>query len=84
MKKIEEFNRRQESLEKRKIERQMEMQRTMSEKISKIQKKDEIVIKHKTQYEIFKEEFNKKLNDKVFNIQERVIKLKNTILIILL
>ena len=72
MKKNEEFNRRQESLEKRKLEKQMEMRRTMTDKVLTIKKKDEIVIKHKTQYEMLKEEQDKKLNNRIENLQERV------------
>jgi glycyl-tRNA synthetase beta subunit len=72
MKKVEEFNRRQESLEKRKLEKQMEMRRTMTDKVLTIKKKDEIVIKHKTQYEMLKEEQDKKLNNRIENLQERV------------
>jgi len=72
MKKFEEFIRRQESLEKRKLEKQMEMRRTMTDKVLTIKKKDEIVIKHKTQYEMLKEEQDKKLNNRIENLQERV------------
>jgi len=69
---IEEINKRQESLEKRKKERQMEMKKFLSEKIQQNQKKEEIVYKNNTQLSMFKEEFDRRLNEKGKNIQERV------------
>lgn len=72
MKKVEQFNNRQESIEKRKRERQIEMRRTISEKILQHNKKEEHVIQHKTQYEIFKEEFDKKLKQKFNTVEEKV------------
>lgn len=72
MKKIEEFNRRQESIEKRKRDRQIEMRRTISDKILQHHKKEEYVVKQKTQYEMFKEEYDRRLKQKFSTVEERV------------
>lgn len=48
------------------------MRRTISEKVLNKQQKEEKVINKKTQIEILKEEYDKKLNQKNYNIQERV------------
>lgn len=72
MKKIEQFNKRQDSIEKRKREKQIELRRTISEKILQHHKKEEFVVKQKTQYEIFKEEYNSKLKQKFNTVEEKV------------
>lgn len=49
------------------------MRRTISDKALQHQKKEEHVVKHKTQYELFKEEYDKKLKQKFSTVEERVI-----------
>lgn len=48
------------------------MRRTISDKKLLHHKKEEFVVKQKTQYEIFKEEYDRKLKQKLNTVEERV------------
>ncbi len=48
------------------------MRRTISEKIINHQKKEEYIVKHKTQYQLMKEEFDQQIKDKLDSVQDKV------------
>ena len=64
---------RQESIEKKRRMKQAEMRKTMQEKSICQLKKEEFVSKKKSQYEIFKEEYDSRIKEKLNKINERVI-----------
>ena len=73
MSKAREIQKRQESLEKRKKEREIFMQKTTSEKIVKSQQKEEIIVHKKNIYEIHKEVYDNKIKEKITTLNERVL-----------
>lgn len=74
---MDEFNKKQESVERRKKEREIDMRNTMSEKIEKHKRKEIFAEMQRTQYEVFKEEHDKKLNERINKITDKVFINKN-------
>lgn len=70
--KIQEFHKRQESLDLKQKERHMDMHKTMTERINKTQRKFENFNKLKTQIEILKEQYDMQLLNRHDNVHEKV------------
>lgn len=64
---------RQASIEKMRIRKETDMRRTMQERAMKNLKKEEFVNRQKSQFEIFKEEYDTKIKDRLNKINERIM-----------
>lgn len=64
---------RQGSIEKMRIRKETDMRRTMQERAMKNLKKEEFVNRQKSQFEIFKEEYDTKIKDRLNKINERIM-----------
>ena len=72
MKRSIEIQMRQDSVERRRKIKEAEMRKTMQEKAFVHLKKEEHIVKQKSQFEIFKEEYDMKINDRITKINEKV------------
>ncbi len=70
--KIEEYNKKQEELRRRKQEKEVEMLRTLSEKIRFQQEREKKLRETKIRYETSTEGFKNELSQKLSKINERV------------
>jgi hypothetical protein len=69
---MDEYNRRQEEITKRKTEREMLMRTSMGEKMTKQKMRESKLIETKVRYEKEIEDFKTKLTGKLEKIDERV------------
>jgi hypothetical protein len=71
-KKIEIYNKKQEEITRRKQEKEFEVKRNMSEKVSKQKEREKKLYETKIRYENETEKFKSVLSDKLDKINDRV------------
>jgi hypothetical protein len=70
---LQDYNKKQEEIQKRKMEKEIEMKATMSEKLHKQKIRESKLIETKMRYETEVEHFKGELSERLEKINERVI-----------